>query len=120
MKDAGETIDDDLFSQALELRGEVAIKRGDRKDAIKHFARLLDDYDGKKPLASVRYRLGRMQFDEGSLAEAETTWKKLSDGKDAVWRRLAQEQMSSEKWRTEYKKYIDRIPAATSMGSRKQ
>ena len=118
LKDLGEAVEEDLFGQALELRGEVAIKRGERKEAIGYFSKLLEDFESKRPLASIRYRLGRMQFDEGWLNDAENTWKKLSATKDGVWKRLASEQMSSEKWRTEYKRYIDRIPAANSMGKK--
>ncbi len=109
-----------IKTSALEIRAEVLLARGKRKEAIASYKSLLE-----MPVASadatrngydsVRYRLGQLLFDTGELKEAETTWGELAEDGKSLWRRLASEQMSGAKWRDEYKKYIDRIPAAAEM-----
>lgn len=105
---------------ALETRAEILLARGKRKDAIESYRSLLE-----MPIAnadasrhgydSVRYRLGQLLFDTGELKQAEEAWGQLAKDDKSLWRRLATEQMSGAKWRDEYKKYIDRIPAAAEM-----
>lgn len=105
---------------ALEVKAEVALARGKPKEAIQAFATLLElpvaNADAsRKGFDSVRYRLGKLQFEAGDLKAAETTWKGLAQDEKNLWRRLASEQMSGAKWRDEYKKYIERIPAAAEI-----
>lgn len=105
---------------ALEVKAEVALARGKPKEAIQAFATLLElpvaNADAsRKGFDSVRYRMGKLQFEAGDLKSAETTWKGLAQDEKNLWRRLASEQMSGAKWRDEYKKYIERIPAAAEI-----
>lgn len=105
---------------ALEVKAEVALARGKPKEAIQAFATLLElpvaNADAsRKGFDSVRYRMGKLQFEAGDLKSAEATWKGLAQDEKNLWRRLASEQMSGAKWRDEYKKYIERIPAAAEI-----
>lgn len=105
---------------ALETQAEVALARGKRKEAIASYKNLLEvpvaNADASRGgYDSVRYRLGKLLFESGDLKGAETTWGQLAQDNKSLWQRLAKEQMSGAKWREEYKRYIDRIPAAAPM-----
>jgi tetratricopeptide (TPR) repeat protein len=111
----GNVISDDLHAKALEMRADLHLKRGQRGDAIKAYRELLAAYEAKRPLESIRYRLGQLLFQEGDLKGAEGAWSELKSGKDSIWYRLATEQMQGAKWQNEYKKYLQRIPAAADL-----
>lgn len=112
--------DEKVKTAALETRAEILLVRGKKADAIASYRSVLE-----MPIAnadasrngydSVRYRLGQLLFDTGELKQAEEAWGKLAKDDKSLWRRLAAEQMNGAKWRDEYKKYIDRIPAAAEM-----
>lgn len=109
-----------IKTAALETRAEVQLARGKRKDAIASYRAVLEMPVANADVSrngydSVRYRLGQLLFDTGELKEAEEAWGQLAKDDKSLWRRLASEQMSGAKWRDEYKKYIDRIPAAAEM-----
>jgi tetratricopeptide (TPR) repeat protein len=112
-------VSDDDHANALELRGDTFIKRGRRAEAAKTYRDLLSAYESQRPLASVRYRLGQVLFQDGDLKGAEVVWNELKNtaknSTDNLWQRLATEQMQGAKWQNEYKKYLNRIPAATDL-----
>ncbi|MES2854687.1 MAG: tetratricopeptide repeat protein, partial [Bdellovibrionota bacterium] len=93
MKAGGAKISDDVHAKALELRGDLLVSRGKRSDAVKAYQTLLEQYAEKRPLASVRYRLGRLLFEDGNLKDAEAAWAELQPEKDGLWARLASEHM---------------------------
>jgi hypothetical protein len=86
-----------------------------RNEAAKSYRDLLEAYEASRPLASVRYRLGQLLYQDGDLKGAEAVWKELKPDKDNLWQRLAAEQMQGAKWQNEYKKYLNRIPAAVDL-----
>lgn len=109
-----------IKTTALETRAEVLLARGKRKDAIASYRAVLEmpvaNADASRGgYDSVRYRLGQLLFETGELKAAEEAWGQLAKDEKSLWRRLASEQMSGAKWRDEYKKYINRIPAASEM-----
>ena len=110
-------VSDDVYAKALEYRGDLLISRGKRKDAVLAYKNLLEQYESTRPLASVRYRLGQVLYEDGDLKAAEAIWAELKPDKDNVWQRLASEQMQGAKWQNEYKKYLNRIPAAVDLRS---
>ena len=112
--DAG-NVPPDAHAGALELKGEIAAKRGRRAEATRAYRALLDQYEGQRPLGSVRYKLGQLLFEMGQIKEAEVAWSGLKPGADDVWTKLAAERMQSAKWQAEYSKYIRRIPAMADM-----
>jgi tetratricopeptide (TPR) repeat protein len=107
----------EVLAKALELRGDLALARGKRGEAVKAYQELLSQYETKMPLAAVRYRLGKVLYEDGDLKNAEAAWMELKGDKDGLWTRLANEQMQSAKWQNEYKKYLNRIPAAADVRS---
>jgi tetratricopeptide (TPR) repeat protein len=112
-KDGG--LADDVLAKALEMRGNLFLDRGKRKDAVTTLQHLVETFDGKRPLSSVRYKIGEILYQDGDLKGSETAWSGLKQEKDDVWQKLAGEQMKSAKWQDEYKKYINRIPAAVDL-----
>jgi len=104
----------------LESRAEIMIARGKKREAITSYQDLLElpiaNADAtRKGYDSVRYRLGQLLFETGDLKGAEKTWAGLASDEKSLWKRLAAEQMTGAKWREEYKKYIERIPAAAEI-----
>lgn len=111
---------EDIHAKALELNGDLQLSRGKRADSIKAYQKLLDLYESKRPLSSIRYKVGKIQFDDGDFKGAEATWSSLQDDGKGVWQKLAQEQLSGAKWQGDYKKYINRIPAMATDKKMKQ
>ncbi len=111
----GDYMPPDVHAQALELRGDLFISRGQRAQGIKAYRDLLSEYEATRPMSSVRYQLGRILFEDGDLKGAEKEWAELKPERDNVWHRLAADQMQGAKWQNEYKKYLKRIPAAADM-----
>lgn len=108
-------VPDDVYASAMELRAENYLQRGRREEAVNIYANLLNEYESKRPLSSIRYKMGQVLFEQGDLKGAQTAWSQLSAEKDGMWAGLAQEQMQGAKWQHEYKKYLNRIPAAAEM-----
>ncbi|MDX9730662.1 MAG: tetratricopeptide repeat protein [Bdellovibrionales bacterium] len=107
-------------ASALETQAEVFLATGKKQEAIASYKALLEVPLVNSDLArsgydSARYRLGQLLFEIGDLKAAEESWSQLSRDEKSLWRRLANEQMSGAKWRDEYKRYIDRIPAAAGV-----
>ena len=115
MKKENESVSDDVYAKALQLRGELYVARGNRAEAVKTYQALLEAFGESRPLASVRYKLGQLLYEDGDMKSAEKTWSELKPEKDGLWAKLATEQMQGAKWQTEYKKYLNRIPAASSL-----
>ena len=107
-------VPEDTYTKALELRGDLELVQNRKREAVKSFQELLTQFESKRSVSSVRYKLGQALFDLGEFNEAQNTWAKLQgdkNDKNGTWFRLASEKMASAKWKKEYKKYIDRIPA---------
>lgn len=115
MKNEGGKVADTVMASALQLRGEMMVVRGNRPEAIKAYRELIAQYGETRPLASVRYRLGQLLYEDGDLKAAQVAWAELKPDKDGMWAKLANEQMQGAKWQNEYKKYLNRIPAASEI-----
>lgn len=101
-------------SRALELLGELELKKGNTDQAIKIFETMLGLYENSKPLASFRYKVGDLYFKKGELQKAAQVWNELKGKKDEIWYKMAQAQLNGSEWKNEYQKYIKRIPAMNS------
>ncbi|MCM2280747.1 MAG: tetratricopeptide repeat protein [Bdellovibrionaceae bacterium] len=108
-------VSDDTHAKALELKGDMLLSRGQRAESVAAFRELLEVYDGKRPLGAVRYKAGKILFENGEIKAAEDMWANLKDDKNDLWHKLAKEQLESAKWKGDYKKYIERIPAMQDM-----
>lgn len=109
-KDSGK-VSADLHAKSLEMWGTMLLEDKKTADAADVYGRLLKQYEETRPLASIRYRLGRIQFDQGDLQKASKTWENFKGTGSDVWQKLASEQLKNSEWQTEHKKYMQRIPA---------
>lgn len=110
MKDSGK-VAPEVHAKALEMLGDLYLQTGAADKAAVVYGDLLNAYEEKRPLASIRYRLGRIQFDKGEIQKAAEVWNTFKGEKTEFWRNLAQEQLKNSEWRDDYKKYLKRIPA---------
>jgi tetratricopeptide (TPR) repeat protein len=100
-----------VHAQSLELLGQLYLNKGDNDQATATFDQLLNKYEDKRALSSIRYKLGQVYFKKGDVQKAADIWSKLKNVKSEFWYNLAQEQLKNSEWRGDYKKYIQRIPA---------
>ena len=105
----------ELWSKSLRLLGDVLLAQGRGVAAVKEYMALLNQFEDKYPLESVRYKAGLVLFERGDLVGAEKIWSALESGEGKTYRKLADEKLGNAKWKDEYKKYIDRIPAAKGL-----
>jgi tetratricopeptide (TPR) repeat protein len=115
MKIKGTDVSDEVWAKTLELRGEHQFQNGQRLAAVETFSKLLDEYETKRPLSGIRYRAGRILYDEGDVRGAEKMWSGLDEKTGEFYKKLAQEKLQQSEWQDSYKKYMDRIPAAEGM-----
>lgn len=104
-------------AETLKGLGEIYEKTKDQKNQIATWTELLKLYEETQPLASIRYKLGEVYFNQGNVQKAAEEWKSLDPTKNAFWYKLSQEQLNSKEWSSGYKKYIQRIPAMATMNS---
>lgn len=95
---------------ALELQAKIHLQRGQETKAVSAYKTILDRFSEDRDLSSMRYKAGKILFDNGDVNGAKEIWSPLKD-KENLWSNLASEQTTEVEWRDKYKKYIDRIPA---------
>jgi tetratricopeptide (TPR) repeat protein len=103
------------WARVLELRGDLQLETNQKLAAVETYGRLLDSFETKYSLNSIRYKAGGILFEEGDLKGAEKIWSRFSDGTGQFYKNLASEKLSQAGWQDNYKKYIDRIPAAQGL-----
>lgn len=96
--------------QTLNLKGDLHLKLGQKEQAVDTYKEALKQFEEKKDLAGLRYKAGKILYDQGQYEQAQKVWQKLGE-KENVWSSLASEQNSDFEWRDRYKKYLSRIPA---------
>ena len=111
----GQKISDESMAKVLNLRGDQQLVDGQKLAAVETYVKLLENFENKYPLDSVRYKAGQILFDEGDIKGAEKIWNGLSDKTGAVYKKLAFEKLGQAEWSDSYKKYVDRIPAAEKL-----
>ena len=110
MKDS-KNISETIHAAALEKLGQLYFNDKESEKCIATFKDLLDLYEEKKPLGSIRYQMGKMYFDRGDLQKAANIWSEFKNDKTGVWQQLTQEELKGVNWQATYKKYLKRIPA---------
>ncbi len=110
MKESGK-VDPLTHQRSLELLGQIRYDQKEIPKCIDVYSELLSSYETKKKMPSIRYRLGKIQFDQGDLQKAAATWDELKKEENIFWYNLAQENLKGSQWEGEYKKYMKRIPA---------
>lgn len=110
MKDS-EKVPAEIHIKALQSLGDLYLEKGQQEKAITTYERLLNKYEEKSPLASLRYKLGEVHFKRGEVQKAAATWNEFKGTKSDFWKNLAQEQLKNSEWQDGFRKYIKRIPA---------
>lgn len=100
-----------VHAKALEMMGDIHLQKDQRDLAAKSYSALLEKYEEKRPLSSIRYKLGEIYFKDGEIQKAAEVWNDFKGEKSTFWKNLAQEQLKNSEWRDGYRKYIKRIPA---------
>lgn len=114
MRDSGK-VSEKTHALALESMARLQLETKQPEAAVATYNHLLGQYEAKMPIASLRYKLGKIHFDRGELQKAAETWEKLDREKNSFWAKLSDENLKSSKWNDEYKKYLRRLPAAAGM-----
>ena len=120
LKEAGNDVDKDVWFKTLELKGRVLERLGRKVAAVEAYSKILDEYQGSRPLGSIRYKAGRILFEAGNVKSAEKLWNGLDPENNAMYLKLAKEKLANAKWEDDYKKYISRIPAAAKLNRSKK
>lgn len=110
MKDSGK-IPTNVHATALEKLGDLYFKDKQIEKCVAAYKGLLEQYEDKKPLSSIRYKLGKIYFDRGEIQKAADIWGHFKNDKGGTWQKLAQEELKGVEWQADYKKYLKRIPA---------
>ncbi|MFN7825242.1 MAG: tetratricopeptide repeat protein [Pseudobdellovibrionaceae bacterium] len=110
-KDSNGKVPAEVHAKSLEMLGDLKLKNNQEAEGIKAYETLLSQYEGQRPLSSIRYKVGQHYFKLGEIQKAADVWDKLKNNQSQFWYKLAQEQLKSSEWNNDYKKYIQRIPA---------
>lgn len=112
MQDSG-SVSEATHLRALNQQADLQLELNQPEAAVATYQKLLDLYEKKRPLASLRYRLGKIHFDRGELKKAADVWKGFTGENVSFWRSLADDHLKSADWKEDYKKYLKRIPATS-------
>ena len=104
-----------IRAKSLRLKGDIFLSEGRGVAAVQAYLTLLKEFESEQELSSVRYKAGLVMFDRGDIKGAEKIWSGLDSSKGKVYKKLASEKLGNASWKSEYKKYIDRIPAAAGL-----
>lgn len=101
----------DIHYKSLEKRFELATQLNRTDEIIQAAEKILKDYEEIRPVASVRYKWGQVLAQQGQMKKAEEIWAGFKGPQSEFWKNLAAENVASESWNEDYKKYRNRIPA---------
>lgn len=112
-------IADEVWVTALERMGDVFYHQKKYLSAVEEYLQLLDQYEDKRPLSYIRYKVGSILYDKGDLKGAEKVWSRLTNENGQMYKKLATERLAQAEWQDSYKKYLNRIPAMSGMREEK-
>ncbi|MCB0361547.1 MAG: hypothetical protein KDD35_02430, partial [Bdellovibrionales bacterium] len=100
-------------------RGNVLYEQKRYVAAVEAYLALLDQYETKRPLAYIRYKVGSILYETGDIKGAERIWSQLKANQGDMYKKLAAERLNQAEWQDEYKKYLNRIPAMSGVREEK-
>lgn len=110
-------VDPRIAIEALELKGDVAILTKKPEVATETLNRILERFASDKAAPRIRYKLGKIFFDQGEFKAAQDAWGPLeNDPLGKTWALMVKDNLNEAKWKSEYKQYMKRIPAAEDKG----
>ncbi|MFN8847789.1 MAG: tetratricopeptide repeat protein [Bdellovibrionales bacterium] len=101
----------EIYFKALNLWLEIAETRKDENEIVLVSEKLLAEFEGTRPISSIRYKLGEVYAKSGRFKKAEEVWNQFKGPQSEFWSNLAKEQIKHDSWNVDYKKYRSRIPA---------
>lgn len=104
-------VSDKYKLEAYKKLSDVAMAEKRSDLAIKTISNLLQNFENKEALASYRYKLGELYFNQGEMKRAKDIWEDIKGNESSFWSQLAQNKMRDANWNEENKKYLKRIPA---------
>lgn len=104
-------VSDKYKLEAYKKLSDVAMNEKKTDLAIKTISDLLQKFESKEALASYRYKLGELYFNQGEMKKAKDIWEDIKGKESNFWSQLAQNKMRDSTWNEENKKYLKRIPA---------
>ena len=108
----GSTVNHDLAREALDLAADLYLKSDKPVSAIDSYKTYVEKFSDQGPVAPIKYKLGKLYFDQKNYQEASRVWASLKDDSDGeLWDKMAKEQLAQAQWSDKYYRYIDRKPA---------
>jgi TolA-binding protein len=110
--EGGETaLAEKTVADAMNVKGQALFEQKKALAAVESYQKLLERFEGKMPLANVRYKVGEILFDRGDLQGASEVWGKLQGTQGEFLWKIGREKLEDAKWQDDYTKYTNRIPA---------
>jgi tetratricopeptide (TPR) repeat protein len=104
-------VPDKVVADAFEAKAQALLEQKKAMAAVETYQRMLDRFEDKMQLGSIRYRVGQILFDRGDFKGANDVWKRLEGTKNDLLWKIGKEKLEQSQWQGEYNKYIKRIPA---------
>jgi tetratricopeptide (TPR) repeat protein len=115
--EGGETqIPPKTVADALNVKGDALLGQKKALAAVETYQKLLERFEDKMPLANVRYHAGQILFDRGDMKGASDMWKRLEGTPNNFLYKIGKEKLDDTKFRDDYSKYVNRIPAMSARG----
>ncbi len=113
--EGGETkVADKVIADAMLVKGDAQFAQHKAMGAVESYQKMLERFEEKMPLASVRYKVGQILFDRGDMQGASDVWKRLQGTPNEFLWKIGREKLEDSKWKGDYHKYMNRIPAMTT------
>lgn len=119
--EGGETpFPDQLIADALSVQGDALLAQKRGLSAVDSYQKLLERFEDKMPLSTIRYKVGEILFERGDLNGAAEVWKRLEGTPNEFLAKIGREKIEDSKWKGDYNKYINRIPTMSSQKTGKK
>jgi len=99
---------------AFQVKGDAQLAQKKAMASVETYMKLLNQYESQVPLSNLRYKVGQILFERGDLKGASDTWAPLQGTEHDFLYKIGREKLADTKWRDEYKRYMNRIPAMAS------
>ena len=94
----------------LRTKAKWLYRTNKKMSAVDVYVHLLEDFESShRPMNSMRYKAGKILFEEGHREMAEKIWMEFKGGDRKWYRRLVQENLRHEEWMGEHKIYIKKL-----------
>jgi len=106
------TVNHEVAREALDLSAELYVKLNKPALAIGAYKLYLEKFGDQTQVATVKYKLGKLYFDQQNFREATQVWSSLKDEAGGeLWDKMAKEQLAQAQWDKKYTRYFERKPA---------